>query len=116
MFFTNLLEANMRIKNFQFDMTYYPRTESTNKDIWEIYNITKKDDLFVITDNQINGKGRGEKTWLSTPNKSITCSFLLKQIFRLSIQPLRHQQKGNQDKFFFFDHFFALLFLSYNST
>jgi len=81
MFFTNLLEANMRIKNFQFDMTYYPRTESTNKDIWEIYNITKKDDLFVITDNQINGKGRGEKTWLSTPNKSITCSFLLKQIF-----------------------------------
>ena len=81
MFFTNLLEANMRVKNFQFNMTYYPITESTNKDIWEIYDITKKNDLFVITDNQTNGKGRGSHNWISTPNKSITCSFLLKQIF-----------------------------------
>ena len=81
MFFTNLLEANMRVKNFRFDMTYYPRTESTNKDLWEIYDITKKNNLFVITDNQIDGKGRGNNTWVSTPNKSITCSFLLKQVF-----------------------------------
>jgi len=81
MFFTNLLEANMRVKNFQFDMTYYSKTESTNKDIWEIYNLTKKNNLFVITDNQINGEGRGSNIWISTPNKSITCSFLLKQIF-----------------------------------
>ncbi len=82
MFFTSLLEANMRVKNFQFDMTYYPRTESTNKDIWEIYNTTQKNDLFVITDNQISGKGRGNHSWISAPNKSITCSFLLKQIFQ----------------------------------
>ena len=81
MFFTNLFEANMRVKNFQFDMTYYPRTESTNKDLWEIHEITKKNDLFVITDNQINGKGRGNNSWVSSPNKSITCSFLLKQVF-----------------------------------
>ena len=81
MFFTNLLEANMRTKHFQFDMTYYPRTESTSKDLWEIYNITKKNNLFVITDNQMNGKGRGPNTWISIPNKSITCSFLLKQFF-----------------------------------
>ena len=33
MFFTNLLQANMRVKKIQFDMTYYPRTESTNRDI-----------------------------------------------------------------------------------
>ena len=50
MFFTNLLDANMRTKNFQFDITYYPKTTSTNEDIWEIYNITKKNNLFVITD------------------------------------------------------------------
>ena len=81
MFFTNLLEANMRVKNFQFDMTYYPKTESTNKDIWEIYNITKKNNLFIITDNQTNGTGRGNNNWISTPNKSITCSFLFKKKF-----------------------------------
>ena len=81
MFFTNLLEANMRAKNFQFDITYYPKTTSTNEDIWEIYNITKKNNLFVITDNQTKGKGRHHNSWISTPNKSITCSFLMKQVF-----------------------------------
>ena len=81
MFFTNLLQANMRVKKIQFDMTYYPKTESTNRDIWEIYDMTKKNNLFVITDNQTDGKGRGDHNWISTPNKSITCSFLLKQIF-----------------------------------
>ena len=81
MFFTNLFEANMHVNNFDFNITYYSKTESTNKDIWEIYNITKKSNLFVITDNQTDGKGRHGNTWVSIPNKSITCSFLLKQIF-----------------------------------
>jgi len=81
MFFTNLLEANMRTKNFRFNINYYPKTESTNKDIWELFDQTKSNNLFVITDNQIAGKGRNNNTWLSVPNKSITCSFLLKQIF-----------------------------------
>ena len=81
MFFVNLLEANMRVKNFNFDMNYYPVTKSTNEDIWELYNQTLQKNLFVITDNQTSGKGRHNNFWFSTPNKSITCSFLLKQVF-----------------------------------
>ena len=74
MFFVNLLEANMRTKNFNFDMNYYPVTKSTNEDIWELYNQTFQKNLFVITDNQTSGKGRHNNFWFSTPNKSITCS------------------------------------------
>jgi len=81
MFFVNLLEANMRTKNFNFDMNYYPVTKSTNEDIWELYNQTFQKNLFVITDNQTSGKGRHNNSWFSTPNKSIACSFLLNQVF-----------------------------------
>ena len=81
MFFTNLLETNMNLKKISFDMTYYPRTESTNDDIWELYNEDKKNTHFVITDNQTIGRGRLNTSWESTPNKSITCSFLLNQVF-----------------------------------
>ena len=80
MFFINLLEANIKITNFSFAFIYYPTTQSTNEDIWELYNNDKKK-YFVITDNQTGGKGRGNNSWISIPNKSITCSFLIGQIF-----------------------------------
>ena len=82
MFFTNLLETNMNLKNLSFNITYYPKTESTNDDIWELYNEDKRINNFVITDNQTLGRGRLNSTWESTPNKSITCSFLINQIFK----------------------------------
>ena len=82
MFFTNLLEANMNLKKISFDMTYYPKTESTNDDIWELYNDDKKNNHFVITDNQTDGRGRHNSSWESIPNKSITCSFLINQFFK----------------------------------
>lgn len=81
MFFTNLLEANMQTKNFSFKYVYYPKTKSTNQDIWELYNHDDTKKYFVITDNQTQGRGRNNHPWISSPNKSITCSFLLDQIF-----------------------------------
>ena len=81
MFFTNLLETNMHVKNFASNIIYYPSTKSTTQDIWELYNNKKKLDILVITDNQTNGKGWFNNSWFSMPNKSITCSFLLNQIF-----------------------------------
>ena len=76
MFFTNLLEANMQTKNFSFKYIYYPKTKSTNQDIWELYNHDDTKKYFVITDNQTQGRGRNNHSWISSPNKSITSSFL----------------------------------------
>ena len=82
MFFTNLFESNLRIKNFAQKIIYYNQTESTTNDLWKLYNENQNNQLFIITDNQTNGKGRQDKTWESQPSKSITCSFILQNIFK----------------------------------
>ena len=82
MFFTNLFESNLRIKNFAQNIVYYNQTESTTNDLWELYNETQNNQLFIITDYQTKGKGRHNNTWKSQPSKSITCSFILQNIFK----------------------------------
>ena len=81
MFFTNLLEANLKVKNFAHEIIYYTVTKSTTDDIWELYNETGQTKALIITDNQTAGKGRNNNKWISQPSKSITCSFILEQIF-----------------------------------
>lgn len=83
MFFTNLLEANLKTKYIVKEIIYYTQTESTTDDVWELYNESSKIDTLIITDNQIAGKGRNNNRWISQPNKSITCSFILKDIFKI---------------------------------
>ena len=81
MFFTPLLEGNLINHNLISEIIYYPTTRSTNKDSWELYKKNNQTRILVITDNQTNGTGRGNNNWISTPNKSITCSFLFKKKF-----------------------------------
>ena len=81
MFFTNLLEANLNITKFAKEIIYYTRTKSTTNDIWELYDESGKTNTLIITDNQTAGKGRNNNKWISQPSKSITCSFILEEIF-----------------------------------
>ena len=81
MFFISLFESNLRIKNFSQKIIYYNSTDSTNDDIWKLYNETNEQDIAVITDDQRKGRGRSDNKWFSKPGHSITCSFLLKEIF-----------------------------------
>ena len=81
MFFTNLLEANLKVKFFAHKIIYYTVTKSTTDDIWELYNETGQTKALIITDNQTSGRGRYHNKWISQPSKSITCSFILEQIF-----------------------------------
>ena len=82
MFFINLFESNLRVKYFAKTIVYYTSTESTNKDVWDIYKDNNSDEkLIVITDNQRKGKGRGQNIWFSKPGQGITCSFLLSNVF-----------------------------------
>ena len=79
--FTNLFESNLRVKNFAKKVIFYTSTDSTNDDIWELYIQDNEQDIIVITDNQKQGRGRANNTWFSKPGHSITCSFLLKEVF-----------------------------------
>ena len=81
MFFTSLFESNLKVKNFAKKIIYYHSTNSTNDDIWNLYSEKNESNIVVITDNQTNGRGRSNNTWFSKPGHSITCSFLLKEIF-----------------------------------
>ena len=81
MFFTNLLEANLKVNFFAHEIIYYTITKSTTDDIWELYNETGQTKALIITDNQASGRGRYHNKWISQPSKSITCSFILEQIF-----------------------------------
>jgi len=81
MFFTSLFESNLKVKNFAKKIIYYNSTNSTNDDIWSLYSENNESNIVVITDNQKHGRGRSNNTWFSKPGHSITCSFLLKEIF-----------------------------------
>ena len=81
MFFTNLFESNLVSKKLFQDIIYYTTTDSTNDDVWEEYQETKNN-ILIITDNQKNGRGRNNNTWFSKPSHSITCSFILEQVFK----------------------------------
>ena len=78
MFFTQLFKSNL-IK-FNPKVIYYTSTNSTNEDVWELFS-EYENNLIVITDNQKNGKGRNNNKWYSKPGHSITCSFILPEIF-----------------------------------
>ena len=81
MFFTNLFGSNLRVKNFAKKVIYYTSTDSTNEDIWELYTKNNEQDIIIITDYQKKGRGRSNNIWFSKPGHSITCSFLLKELF-----------------------------------
>ena len=84
MFFTNLFEANLNVKNFAKETIYYTSTKSTSDDIWELYNETGQTNKLIITDNQTSGRGRKNNKWIAQPNKSLTFSFILKDIFNIN--------------------------------
>jgi len=80
MFDVGLLESNLEYKKKFNKIIYFPSTQSTNNEVWGFYQKAPKKYL-IITDNQTAGRGRGLNRWFSTMNKSITCSFVLNQIF-----------------------------------
>ena len=71
MFFTNLLEANLKVKYIAKNIFYYTATNSTSDDIWELFNKESISEALVITDNQRQGRGRLNNKWFSKPSHSI---------------------------------------------
>ena len=82
MFFVSLFESFLKVRNFSKKIIYYPSVDSTNQEVWNLYN-TNHDisNIVIITDNQANGKGRNHNKWHSKSGSDITCSFVLKEVF-----------------------------------
>ncbi len=59
-------------------ISYYPFTESTNDDLWELLEQgLATQGHVVVTDDQRYGRGRNGRRWYSTPGKSVPFSILL---------------------------------------
>ena len=59
------------------EFNYHPQTNSTNEDAWRYTQNSSGHGSLFLTDNQIGGKGRRDNKWVSTPDKSLTFSFIL---------------------------------------
>ena len=81
MFNVDLFQSNLKTKIIGRKTFYYASTISTNDDIWKIFKKEKNEGIVVIANEQMKGKGRGNKNWFSKKNKSIICSFLIKEKF-----------------------------------
>ena len=81
MFNIEFLQNNLKTKILGKKNFYYASTKSTNEDIWKLFNIEKNEGLIVIANEQLKGRGRGNKKWFSKKNKSLICSFMIKQKF-----------------------------------
>ena len=81
MFNFELFQSNLKTQILGKKNFYYASTSSTNDDIWRIFNKEKKEGVIVVANEQLKGRGRGNKKWHSCKNKSLICSFLIKQKF-----------------------------------
>ncbi len=78
MLFSNLIQANLKTQKIGKNIEYYPKTESTNIDAWELI---KSEEIIngtiIITDNQFQGQGRNGHSWFMGPGKGIAISIIL---------------------------------------
>ena len=80
MFFVPLFLSNLKTKKMARKIEYIRTTNSTNETIYKMFQNNKiKPNDALITDNQTAGKGRRGSTWFSSPGKSLTFSFIIKE-------------------------------------
>ena len=77
MFSKELYQKNLCTTILGREFNYHPQTNSTNEDLWQCFIDGTPDGTLILTDNQTNGKGRRQNKWVSTPDKSLTFSFIL---------------------------------------
>ena len=77
MFSTELLDIHLNKEFFGSKINYQSETNSTNIEAWNHIDYGCEEGAIFITDNQKKGRGRRQNKWVSTPDKSLTASFIL---------------------------------------
>ncbi len=78
MLFVQLVQANLTTRRLGREITYYPFTDSTNADLWELQADGEAvPGQVVVTDHQKAGRGRQGRTWFSAPDLSLPFSVLI---------------------------------------
>ena len=77
MFSKELYQKYLHTKTLGCELIFQPQTNSTNEDAWRYTQNGSGHGSLVFTDKQTDGKGRRDNKWVSTPEKSLTFSFIL---------------------------------------
>ena len=91
MFSKELYQNSLRTTNLGCEFNYHSQTNSTNEDAWQYFRDGSPDGTLILTDNQTSGKGRRDNKWLSSPEKNLTFSFILRselEIEKMGLLPL----------------------------
>lgn len=78
--FSNLIQTNLTTRILGKKIEQFTWTESTNNDAWTLIDEGTHEGTVVITDKQTAGKGRGGRSWVSVPGKSLTATIVLKPV------------------------------------
>jgi len=79
------IESLLTTRELGRNISYYPFTDSTNDDIWELLEQgLAEEGQVVVTDDQRYGRGRKGRRWFSAPEKALTFSVLLLPDIRIS--------------------------------
>ena len=79
MFLYEIFNAHIQSEKINYKIHYIETTESTNQYAWDLKFPTLTHGNIIITKNQTNGFGRRGTKWLSSKNKSLTFSLILKE-------------------------------------
>ena len=91
MFSVEQLQAGLNTEFLGREIKYQDQTHSTNDDAWECFYNHEPEGTLILTDYQVQGRGRHRSKWVSNPGKSLTFSFLLLPhlpLVKLGILPL----------------------------
>ena len=91
MFSIEHLQAELKTEFLGREIKYLEEISSTNDDAWECFHKQAPEGTIIITDHQVQGRGRLQSKWSSIQGKSLTFSFLLLPdlaIEKLGILPL----------------------------
>ena len=91
MFSKELYQKYLRTTILGREFNYHPQTNSTNEDAWRYTQNSLGHGSLVFTDKQTGGKGRRDNQWVSTPDKSLTFSFILHselELEQMGLHPL----------------------------
>ncbi|MEE9465642.1 MAG: biotin--[acetyl-CoA-carboxylase] ligase, partial [Candidatus Neomarinimicrobiota bacterium] len=79
------IESLLTTRDLGRNISYYPFTDSTNDDIWELLEQgLAEEGQVVVTDDQRYGRGRKGRRWFSAPEKGLAFSILLLPDIRIS--------------------------------
>jgi len=89
--FPSVVRSGLQTSRFGQEVYYYPQIDSTNSAARQLAEKSAQEGTMVITDEQLRGRGRLSRTWVSPPKKDLLFTIIFRpdmkpiQVFRLTL-------------------------------